>query len=63
MALITGDELARDLPGAEFQLTRHKERKAEIDSRKDQFQKFQQTGQALINSGHFLSGEVGTLHL
>lgn len=58
MAIITADELAHDLPGAEAMMTRYKEHRAEVDSRKEAFNKFRQTGQAFISQGHFLSDEV-----
>ncbi|XP_059148013.1 spectrin beta chain, non-erythrocytic 2-like isoform X3 [Physella acuta] len=58
MAIITADELAHDLPGAEAMITRYKEHRAEVDSRKEAFSKFQQTGQAFIDEGHFLSDEI-----
>lgn len=62
MAIITADELAHDLPGAEAMMTRYKEHRAEIDSRKDAFKKFHQTVESFISQGHFLSEEV-SFHL
>ncbi|KAH9509152.1 hypothetical protein Btru_049222 [Bulinus truncatus] len=58
MAIITADELAHDLPGAEAMMTRYKEHKAEVDSRKDAFKKFHQTVESFISHGHFLSDEI-----
>jgi spectrin beta len=60
IALITSeDELAnRDVISAETQLNRHKEYKTEIDARNDSFIKFANEGESIINSGHFMSGEV-----
>ncbi|CAL1542371.1 unnamed protein product [Lymnaea stagnalis] len=58
MAIIMADELAHDLPGAEAMITRYKEHKAEVDSRKEAFNKFHQTGKAFISRGHFLSEEI-----
>ncbi|XP_055880886.1 spectrin beta chain, non-erythrocytic 2-like isoform X3 [Biomphalaria glabrata] len=58
MAIITADELAHDLPGAEAMMTRYKEHRAEIDSRKDAFKKFHQTVESFISQGHFLSEEI-----
>ena len=58
MAIITADELAHDLPGAEAMMTRYKEHKAELDSHADAFNKFNQTGEAFISNKHFLSDEV-----
>ena len=59
LAIITAEELARDLPGAEAMMTRSKEHKAEIDSHEDAANKFLQRGQIMIDNGHFLSEEVG----
>ncbi|XP_055956724.1 spectrin beta chain, non-erythrocytic 2 isoform X1 [Patella vulgata] len=58
IAIITSDELARDLPGAESMITRYKEHKVEVDSRAEAFTKFQHTGELLIKNGHFLSEEI-----
>ncbi|XP_041352702.1 spectrin beta chain, non-erythrocytic 5-like isoform X2 [Gigantopelta aegis] len=58
MAIITSDDLAKDLPAAEAMIVRYKEHKAEIDSRQEAFTKFKDTGQYLINNGHFLSEEI-----
>ena len=59
MAIITSDDLAKDVAGTETMISRHKEHRAEIDTRLKDFTKFTQTGQALIADGHFLSDEVG----
>lgn len=58
MALITSDDLAKDVPGAETLLNRHKEHKAEIDTRLETFVRFQETGEAIINTGHFMADEI-----
>lgn len=58
-AMITSDELAKDVSSAEALLNRHKEHKAEIDTRQKDFSKFTQRGKALIADKHFLSSEVG----
>lgn len=60
MAIITADELAHDLPGAEAMMTRYKEHRAEVDSHSEAFNKFFQSGQSFIKRGHFLSDEVCT---
>ncbi|KAK7105089.1 spectrin beta chain, non-erythrocytic 5-like isoform X3 [Littorina saxatilis] len=57
-AIITADELARDLPGAEAMMVRYKEHNAEVESRQEAFDKFRQTGQSFIANGHFLSKEI-----
>ena len=60
MAIITSDELPRDVTGAEALISLHKEHRAEIDTRQKDFSRFKQTGQSLIEDGHFLSEEVST---
>ncbi|XP_022241663.1 spectrin beta chain, non-erythrocytic 1-like [Limulus polyphemus] len=58
MALITADELAKDVPGAEALLTRHKEHKVEIDARMEPCSRFQEKGEAIIIAGHFMADDV-----
>ncbi|KAL4238363.1 Spectrin beta chain [Mactra antiquata] len=58
MAIITALEFPRDLQGAEASMTRWKEHRAEVDSRKDAVNNFLQTGQAMIDDKHFLSDEI-----
>ncbi|XP_067682927.1 spectrin beta chain, non-erythrocytic 5-like isoform X3 [Haliotis asinina] len=58
MAILTADELARDLPSAEAMVARYKEHKAEVDSQEEAFVKFEETGKHLISKGHFLSDEI-----
>lgn len=58
MAVITAMEFPRDLKGAEASMSRWKEHRAEVDSRKDAVNRFLQTGQAMIEDKHFLSDEV-----
>ncbi|XP_078000869.1 spectrin beta chain, non-erythrocytic 5-like isoform X3 [Glandiceps talaboti] len=58
MALITSDELAKDVTGAEALIARHMENKAEIDARTSSIKEFTQTGQSLIDNGHFLADEI-----
>lgn len=57
-ALLSADELAKDMSGAEAMLQRHRERKGEIDAQEDSFKAATQFGQTLISSGHFASEEV-----
>ena len=57
-AIITADELAHDLPGAEAMMVRYKEHNAEVESRQEAFDKFRHTGRSFIANGHFLSKEV-----
>ena len=58
MAKMTAPDLAQDVPGAEALKVRHKEHRAEIDSRTDAFTKFSETGHKLIAEGHFLAHEI-----
>ena len=58
MAKMTAPDLAQDVPGAEALKVRHKEHRAEIDSRTDAFTKFSQKGRKLIAEGHFLAHEI-----
>ncbi|XP_071037774.1 spectrin beta chain [Parasteatoda tepidariorum] len=58
MALITSHELAKDVAGTESLVARHKEYKAEIDTRLDNFNKFFETGESIIDSGHFMADEI-----
>ncbi|GFT80923.1 spectrin beta chain, non-erythrocytic 5 [Nephila pilipes] len=58
MALITSHELPKDVAGAESLLGRHKEYKSEIDTRLENFNKFYETGESIIASGHFMADEI-----
>lgn len=58
VARITAPELATDVAGAEALLTRIKDHRAEIDSRREAFEKFYTDGQKLISEKHFLAHEV-----
>ncbi len=57
-ALVSADELAKDVAGAEAMVQRHKERKGEIDAQEDSFKASSQFGQSLISSGHYESDQV-----
>ncbi|XP_059141379.1 spectrin alpha chain-like isoform X3 [Physella acuta] len=57
-AIISADELAKDVAGAEALLDRHNEHKGEIDAREDSFQSTTQAGTRLVESHHFASEEV-----
>lgn len=57
-ALLSADELAKDMSGAEAMLQRHRERKGEIDAQEDSFKTATQFGQSLISSGHFASEQL-----
>ncbi|XP_054722410.1 spectrin beta chain, non-erythrocytic 5-like [Uloborus diversus] len=58
MALITSHELPKDVTGAEALLIRHKEYKSEVDTRAENFNKFYETGEHIIDSGHFMADEI-----
>ena len=57
-ALVSADELAKDVAGAEATLQRHRERKGEIDAQEDSFKTTAHFGQTLLSSGHYASEEV-----
>ena len=60
MALITAEErLGGDPVAAEEQLHRHREYKAEIDSRADLFTAFLASGEHIIAGGHFMAADIG----
>lgn len=58
IAKITAPDLARDLASASQQIATNREYYAEIDARKGAFDKFIQTGRALIADGHFMADEI-----
>uniref|UniRef100_A0A4D5R8U1 Spectrin alpha chain n=2 Tax=Scolopendra TaxID=41364 RepID=A0A4D5R8U1_SCOVI len=57
-SIISADELAKDVPGAEALLERHQEHKGEIDAREDSFRATAEAGQILLDNNHFASEEV-----
>lgn len=58
IAKITAPDLATNIAGAEALLSRIKDHRTEIDSRKDAFDMFYENGQRIINEKHFLSYEI-----
>ncbi|XP_040260714.1 spectrin alpha chain, non-erythrocytic 1 isoform X7 [Bufo bufo] len=56
--LVSSDELAKDVTGAEALLERHQEHRTEIDARAGTFQAFEQCGQQLLARGHYASPEI-----
>ncbi|XP_072162112.1 spectrin alpha chain [Bemisia tabaci] len=58
MGLVSSDELASDITGAEALLERHGEHRTEIDARAGTFQAFEMFGQQLLQSGHYASVEI-----
>ncbi|CAG2066305.1 unnamed protein product [Timema podura] len=57
-AIISADELAKDVAGAEALLERHQEHKGEIDAREDSFRATAEAGQQLLDREHYASDEV-----
>ena len=57
-ALVSSDELAKDMGGAEVLLERHQEQRTEIDTRKAAFTAFESFGGQLLVRQHFASGEI-----
>jgi spectrin alpha len=57
--LISADELAKDVAGAEGLLERHQEHKGEIDAREDSFKLINDSGRLLVEKEHFAGVEVG----
>ncbi|KAK6636692.1 hypothetical protein RUM43_010354 [Polyplax serrata] len=56
--IISADELAKDVAGAESLLERHQEHKGEIDAREDSFAATTEAGQALLARDHYASQEI-----
>ncbi|ESO09912.1 hypothetical protein HELRODRAFT_156368 [Helobdella robusta] len=56
--LVSSDELAKDVTGAEALLERHKEHKMEIDARNGTFQAFELFGNQLLQKNHYAATEV-----
>jgi spectrin alpha len=56
--IISADELAKDVTGAEALLERHQEHKGEIDAREDSFRLTAEAGNRLLESDHFATEEV-----
>ncbi|XP_040180668.1 spectrin alpha chain, non-erythrocytic 1 isoform X1 [Rana temporaria] len=56
--LVSSEELAKDVTGAEALLERHQEHRTEIDARAGTFQAFEHFGQQLLARGHYASPEI-----
>lgn len=56
--LVSSEELAKDVTGAEALLERHQEHRTEIDARAGTFQAFEQFGQQLLVRSHYASPEI-----
>ncbi len=57
-AMISTDEPARSVSGAEALQARHNELKAEIDAREDSMAQVNKAGRKLAQQGHYASAEV-----
>jgi spectrin alpha len=57
-AIISADELAKDVAGAEALLECYQENKGEIDAREDSFKSTRESGKQLLDREHYASGEV-----
>lgn len=57
-AIISADELAKDVAGAEALLERHQEHRGEIDAREDSFATTTEAGKQLLERGHYATDEV-----
>ncbi|CAG5125562.1 unnamed protein product, partial [Candidula unifasciata] len=58
MSLVSSDELAKDVTGAEALLERHQEHRTEMDARAGTFQAFELLGQQLLQNQHYASEDV-----
>ncbi|CAH0405710.1 unnamed protein product [Chilo suppressalis] len=58
MALVSSDELATDVTGAEALLERHQEHRTEMDARAGTFQALELFGQQLLQGGHYASVDI-----
>jgi spectrin beta len=58
LAIITSYDLPQDVRRAESLLVRHKEHRAEIESRFDQFSQIRKEGLQVIQRGHFMADEI-----
>ncbi|XP_071821753.1 spectrin alpha chain, non-erythrocytic 1-like isoform X5 [Apostichopus japonicus] len=56
--IITSEELAKDVPGAEALIERHQEHKSEMDAHEDNFKNVADEGQALLDADHPASEDV-----
>ncbi|CAH2100408.1 unnamed protein product [Euphydryas editha] len=58
MALVSSEELANDVTGAEALLERHQEHRTEMDARAGTFQALELFGQQLLQGGHYASVDI-----
>ncbi len=57
-ALVSSDELAKDVGGADMLLERHQEQRVEIDAKNPAFTAFESFGGQLLAKQHFASSEI-----
>ena len=57
-ALISTEEPADSVSGAEALLAKHNEHKAEVDAREESMSQISKNGKKLIQQGHYASAEV-----
>jgi spectrin alpha len=57
-ALVSSEELPKDVTSAEALQTQHNEHRTEIDSRDEVFKKFEDLGKELLNGKHYASDDV-----
>lgn len=57
-AVISADELAKDVAGAEALLERHQEHRGEIDAREDSFKITTEAGRQLLERQHYAAAEI-----
>ena len=57
-ALMTSEQLPRDVPGCEALARRHDEYNVEMQGRKSHIDEFTRQGRQMIHSGHVLSQEI-----
>jgi len=58
MGLVTSEELANDVTGAEALIERHQEHRTEIDARAGTFAAFEQFGSELLQANHYAAPEI-----
>ncbi|CRL06706.1 CLUMA_CG019447, isoform A [Clunio marinus] len=58
MSLVSSEELANDVTGAEALIERHQEHRTEVDARAGTFSAFEQFGSELLQAKHYASPEI-----
>ena len=60
---VSSDEPVHDVADAEVLLTRVEEYRLEMDAREENFNQVMETGEKMIESGHFAADEVSFSYL